>query len=124
MARLDDPASLSALARLGFDELSTAGQALAELSTLLECDRATLLDGMTAADPDAAVQGMLRVARRDATGLRVLAASAEHRRTLWRVFGASPGLADFFLRHPSELSVLGDVGRSLPTAAELTRRML
>ena len=66
MARSDDSVSLSALARLGFAELSEASANLTELADTLGLDRAALVAEATAADPDAAVEGMLRVARRDA----------------------------------------------------------
>ena len=124
MARSDDSVSLSALARLGFAELSDAAANLAELADLLGVDRATLLDGAVAADPDAAVDGMLRVARRDAQPVATLFRDADARRSAWRVFGASGGFADFFLRHPAEIAVLAEPMRELPSADELRRRML
>lgn len=124
MARTDDSVSLSALARLGFAELSDAAANLAELAGLLGVDRATLLDGAVAADPDAAVDGMLRVARRDAAPVAALFSDADARRSAWRVFGASTGFADFFLRHPGEISVLAEPMRALPSADELRRRLL
>ncbi|WP_314425350.1 bifunctional [glutamine synthetase] adenylyltransferase/[glutamine synthetase]-adenylyl-L-tyrosine phosphorylase [uncultured Microbacterium sp.] len=124
MARSDGSVSLSALARLGFAELSEAAANLAELGELLGFDRATLLDGAVAADPDAAVDGLLRVARRDAQPVAAVFADADARRSAWRVFGASSGFADFFLRHPGEISVLGEPLGALPTADELRRRLL
>jgi len=124
MARSDDSVSLSALARLGFAELSEAAASLDELATLLDIERAELLDGGSAADPDAAVAGMLRVARRDASPLKALLHDPASRRRVWRVFGASQGLADFFLRQPSELSVLAVGASRLPTADELRARLL
>jgi len=124
MARSDDSVSLSALARLGFAELSEAAASLAELATLLGTDRVELLDGAQAADPDAAVEGLLRVARRDPEPLKALFRDPEARRRTWRVFGASAGLAAFFLRHPSELAVLARGATALPTADELRSRLL
>ncbi|MFC9985302.1 bifunctional [glutamine synthetase] adenylyltransferase/[glutamine synthetase]-adenylyl-L-tyrosine phosphorylase [Microbacterium keratanolyticum] len=124
MARPDGSVSLSALARLGFAELSAASSALDELSTLLDIPRATLLEGADAADPDAAVRSMLHVARRDAVPLQALWRHESARRTVWRVFGASTGLADFFVRHPAELQVLADPGDALPGPEELRRRLL
>ncbi|GAT73278.1 bifunctional [glutamine synthetase] adenylyltransferase/[glutamine synthetase]-adenylyl-L-tyrosine phosphorylase [Microbacterium hydrocarbonoxydans] len=124
MARSDDSVSLSALARLGFAELSEAAAALAELSGALGIERAVLLDGASAADPDAAVEGMLRVVRRDPEALRALLADPETRARVWRVFGASPGLAAFFLRHPAQLSVLGEAPGQLPSAEELRTLLL
>src|SRR5690349_14675357 len=99
MARSDDSVSLSALARLGFAELSEAAENLTELATLIGVERSLLLGEADAADPDAAVEGMLRVARRDPGPLATLFGDARARRRAWRVFGASHGFADFFLRH-------------------------
>lgn len=124
MARPDDSVSLSALARLGFAELSEAAASLSELATALDISRSSLLEGAAAADPDAAVRGMVRVARRDAVALKGLLDDAESRRRVWRVLGASEGLADFFLRHPDQLAVLGESIGSLPTADALRDRML
>lgn len=124
MARSDSTFSLSSLARLGFTGLSAAAATLDELATLVEIDRAVLLDGAVAADPDQAAEGMLRVAWRDPAVLRPLLRDDETRAVMWRVFGASAGLADFFLRHPSELSVLAEVGPLVPNAVALQERML
>ncbi|WP_431806145.1 bifunctional [glutamine synthetase] adenylyltransferase/[glutamine synthetase]-adenylyl-L-tyrosine phosphorylase [Microbacterium paraoxydans] len=123
MARPDAAVSLSALARIGFSELSDAAASLAELEALLGRPRAGLLDGMEAADPDAAVRGLLRVARRDPEALRPILDDPEARATVWRVFGASLGLAEFFLRHPAQLAVLrGPV--TAPASAEALRTRL
>ncbi|MFS0912818.1 bifunctional [glutamine synthetase] adenylyltransferase/[glutamine synthetase]-adenylyl-L-tyrosine phosphorylase [Microbacterium sp. 179-I 3D2 NHS] len=124
MARPDDSVSLSALARLGFSELSEASASLSELASILDVPRASLLEGADAADPDAAVRGLVRVARRDASPLRALLASPEGRHRAWRVFGASEGLADFFLRHPDQLSVLSESIDALPSREALRDRLL
>ncbi len=124
MARSDDSVSLSALARLGFAELSEAAENLAELASLLGVDRTALLAQADAADPDAAVHGMLRVARRDAAPIAALFTDLGSARRVWRLFGASQGFADFFLRHPSEISVLGASISALPTSAQLRERLL
>ncbi len=124
MARSDDSVSLSALARLGFAELSEAAANLTELATLIGVDRSLLLAEADAADPDAAVEGMLRVARRDAAPIAAVFADQRARRRAWRVFGSSQGFADFFLRHPTEVSVLADRSTGLPSADELRERML
>jgi glutamate-ammonia-ligase adenylyltransferase len=125
MARPDDSVSLSALARLGFAELSEAAAELAELSTILGVSRAEILDGAAGApDADAAVRGMLRVARRDPGPLTQLLSDEQERRRVWRVLGASEGLADFFLRHPDRLSVLSGPIDALPTSEELRDSML
>ena len=124
MARPDDSVSLSALARLGFAELSDAAASLSELAGILDRPRDVLLEAQDAADPDAAVRGLLRVARRDPAPLRALLDDEVTRRRVWRVFGASEGLAEFFLRHPDQLSVLGGPLTGLPSADELQERLL
>ncbi|MFB4351955.1 bifunctional [glutamine synthetase] adenylyltransferase/[glutamine synthetase]-adenylyl-L-tyrosine phosphorylase [Microbacterium sp. LS_15] len=124
MARSHDSVSLSALARLGFAELSEAAANLEELAGLLGIDRVGLLDGASAADPDAAVEGMLRVARRDPAPLRAVFGDAAARDRAWRVFGASQGFAEFFLRHPEQLSVLAERVSTLPSSDELRERLL
>ncbi|MCC2029962.1 bifunctional [glutamine synthetase] adenylyltransferase/[glutamine synthetase]-adenylyl-L-tyrosine phosphorylase [Microbacterium sp. YMB-B2] len=124
MARSESALSRSALARLGFTVLSTGAEAIGELSTTLGVEPADLVDGAVAADPDAAVTRMLRVARRATSPLAGLLADGRTRPIVWRVFGASNGLADFFLRHPHELSVLAEVGSLVPSASALSERML
>lgn len=124
MARSHDSVSLSALARLGFAELSEAAANLEELAGLLGIDRVGLLDGASAADPDAAVEGMLRVARRDPAPLRAVFGDASARDRAWRVFGASQGFAEFFFRHPEQLSVLEERVSTLPSSDELRERLL
>lgn len=124
MARSDSARSLSGLARLGFNDLTAASAALDELSHLLDIDREALVSGAVAADPDAAAEGMLHVARRDPAALGRILRDDEARGLAWRVFGASIGFADFFLRHPEQLEVLTEVGSLVPNATTLTERML
>lgn len=124
MARPDDSVSLSALARLGFAELGDASAALTELGELVGRPRAELLRDASAADPDAAVRGILRVARRAPDAILSLFDDDGARLRLWRVFGASEGLADFFLRHPEQLSVLADPADRVPSTEELRTGML
>lgn len=124
MARPDASASLSALARLGFDELTVASAALTELSDLTGINRAELLEGLTAADPDAAVSGIVRIARRDAARVGTVLRDPRARAAAWRVFGVSNGIADFFARRPEQLDAELLLRTVLPTAQELTERML
>src|SRR5690606_28585937 len=124
MARPDASVSLSALARLGFVELTAASADLTELSELTGIERAELADGMTAADPDAAVAGMLRIARRDPAHATAVLQDAQARAAAWRVFGVSTGIADFFARRPEQLEPALLLRTDLPGAAELTERML
>lgn len=85
MPRPDASVSLSALARLGFDDLSAAAAALSDLSATTGADRVTLLDGFSAADPDEAVAGILRVARRDPEGVARLLRDPHARPGVWRL---------------------------------------
>lgn len=124
MARPDDSVSLSALARLGFAELSEAAASLTELAEILGSPRTEILDAAGVADPDAAVRGLVRVARRDPAPVKEMLDDADTRHRAWRVFGASEGLADFFLRHPEELRALTVPIDVLPTSAELRERLL
>ncbi|MEQ6898410.1 bifunctional [glutamine synthetase] adenylyltransferase/[glutamine synthetase]-adenylyl-L-tyrosine phosphorylase [Microbacterium sp. KR10-403] len=116
----DRATGLTALARLGFTALGEADARLEELATVLDLPRPLLTDGAgVAADPDGAVDGMLRVARRDADAVRAVLADEARARSAWALFGASRGFADFYLRHPDELSRLPAPGAPLPTADEL-----
>lgn len=124
MARSGSSRTLAGLARLGFNKLTEAAAALDELARLVDLDREVLVGGAVAADPDAAAEGMLRVARRDPAVLGNILRDDEARAYAWRVFGASAGFADFFLRHPDQLEVLADVGSLVPNSTTLTERML
>jgi len=106
------------LARSGFVDLTAADRDLDELAELTGEARQTLIVGAeTAADPDAAVASLVRIARRDrdaaASALRAVGGP------LWLVLGASDGLAEFYLRHPEELRQLAGAGSSLPDAEEM-----
>ncbi|HEX5728134.1 bifunctional [glutamine synthetase] adenylyltransferase/[glutamine synthetase]-adenylyl-L-tyrosine phosphorylase [Microbacterium sp.] len=117
--------SLTHLARQGFSRLAEAEAQLAELEELLGVER-TALTGPAAhaADPHAAVGGIIRVARRDAAAVRALQADEEGWRALWALLGASTGFADFYLRRPEELAHLVGAGTSLPSVEELRAALL
>ncbi|WP_424935839.1 MULTISPECIES: bifunctional [glutamine synthetase] adenylyltransferase/[glutamine synthetase]-adenylyl-L-tyrosine phosphorylase [Bacteria] len=119
MPRPDASVSLSALARIGFADLSTAAAALHEIGELTGIDRAVLIDDVSAADPDGAADGLLHLARRAPDLLASLLADEKSRQRVWRVFGASAGLARFFERRPEELVVLAAEQDRLPAADEL-----
>ncbi|WP_336645608.1 bifunctional [glutamine synthetase] adenylyltransferase/[glutamine synthetase]-adenylyl-L-tyrosine phosphorylase [Microbacterium sp. USHLN186] len=123
MARPDASVSLSALARLGFVELTSASADLSELSELTGLDRVELAEGMSAADPDAAVRGLLHVARRDRDRVAAVLADPDARAGAWRLFGASRGLAAFFERHPQLFEAAALTRTQLPDADELRARM-
>ncbi|MBZ6373293.1 MAG: bifunctional glutamine-synthetase adenylyltransferase/deadenyltransferase, partial [Microbacterium hominis] len=104
------------LARDGFSELGDADRLLTELADLVGIAREDLLVGADrAADPDAALESLVRVARRDpaAVGSALRRVGA----TLWLLLGASSGFGDFYLRHPAELAHVR-AGEALPTADE------
>ena len=97
------PTSLTELARIGFADLGGASERLRSLHRLE-------LVGLfsQAADPDAALERLLRLIERDAAATeRILddEAAAAH---LVRLLGASEGIAAFFHRHPDELGSLLD----------------
>lgn len=117
--------SLTHLARLGFSQLAAAEAELVELEGLLDLPREDLTDpAARAADPDAAVAAVTRLARRDASAVRALHGDATAWGALWVLLGASTGLADFYVRHPEELVHLHGAGRSLPTPEELRDALL
>ncbi|MFV0374613.1 bifunctional [glutamine synthetase] adenylyltransferase/[glutamine synthetase]-adenylyl-L-tyrosine phosphorylase [Microbacterium sp.] len=114
---------LTGLARVGFSELSEADASLAELGDLVGLERAELLAGAeSAGDPDGALAALLRVARRDAAPVRDTLQRVP--KTVWLIFGASEGFAEFYLRHPDELALLVDAGTSLPGADRLRFELL
>ncbi|GAA5151749.1 bifunctional [glutamine synthetase] adenylyltransferase/[glutamine synthetase]-adenylyl-L-tyrosine phosphorylase [Microbacterium pseudoresistens] len=123
MPRPDASVSLSALARLGFIELAVAAQSLTELAETTGLDRGELVDGLIAADPDEALAGLLRVARRAPDQVRAVLRDRADRGTVWRVFGSSPGLAGFFERRPDELEALAGAHDVLPTPEQLRARL-
>ncbi|MEJ1087080.1 bifunctional [glutamine synthetase] adenylyltransferase/[glutamine synthetase]-adenylyl-L-tyrosine phosphorylase [Microbacterium sp. Mu-80] len=124
MTRPDASVSLSALARLGFVQLTGASADLTELAELTGLERTELADGMSAADPDGAVHGLVCVARRDAGRVRDVLSAPDSRAAAWRLFGASSGLAGFFERHPEHFAAAILLRTELPDVTELTQRML
>ena len=112
----------TALARDGFSELGDADRLLGELSDALALSRDEILVGADgAADPDAALSALARIARRDASA--VAAALRRGGATLWLLLGASNGFADFYLRHPDELAHLPAAATPLPTGDELVAEL-
>src|SRR5690606_22364486 len=116
--------SLSALARLGFVGLTAASAALAELSKLTGIDRADLVDGLVAADPDAAVSGLLHIARRDAARVAAVLGAPDARVAAWRMLGVSSGIAGFFARRPDQFDAGALLRTDLPDQQEMTERLL
>ncbi len=117
--------SLTHLARLGFSRLAEAEAELLELEELLGVERQELTaPAAHSADPDAAVSGLTRIARRDAAPIRALHADPMGWRALWALLGASTGFADFYLRHPEELAHLAGAGSSLPSEEHMRSALL
>lgn len=121
----DRTSALTHLARLGFSSLGEVEEQLAELGGLVGLERDALLaDAARAADPDEALAGLLRIARRSAQQLRDVLAHPRGREVAWRLLGASRGFADFYLRRPEQLRGLLSAGTRLPTADALRGALL
>ncbi|KAA9110501.1 bifunctional [glutamine synthetase] adenylyltransferase/[glutamine synthetase]-adenylyl-L-tyrosine phosphorylase [Microbacterium rhizomatis] len=125
MSSGDRSSALTELARLGFSDLGTVDALLDELEAAIDVPRHDLIAAAGgAADPDAALAGMVRVARRSAAPVRDVLGTERGSRVVWALLGASDGFADFYLRHPDELLHLRDAGERLPTPEELTSELL
>jgi glutamate-ammonia-ligase adenylyltransferase len=112
--------TLTELARAGFIELSSAKAGLAELEDAIHADARGLVDAFsTAGDPDAALTGLLVLARSAPDQVAPLLHDERVGARVVRLFGASTGLAEFFQRHPLELAALQEPLRVLPGVAEL-----
>jgi glutamate-ammonia-ligase adenylyltransferase len=93
--------SLSDLARLGFADLGAADRGLTRLG------RASCIPWFAdAADPDAALERLLRLLERDPKATDRVLASPDAAGHLIRILGASEGLAAFYHRRPEELASL------------------
>lgn len=120
-----DQLTLTSLARAGFADLGKAGEQLSELSQLSGLPAEALLHSFAvAAEPDSALAEALTLIRRVPDQARpFFQRSADAQRVL-RVIGASAGLAEFFLRQPSELASLAQPIGELPTADMLRADLL
>ncbi|MCC2032203.1 bifunctional [glutamine synthetase] adenylyltransferase/[glutamine synthetase]-adenylyl-L-tyrosine phosphorylase [Microbacterium allomyrinae] len=117
--------SLTYLARLGFSRLAEADGLLDELETDAGVPRSAALEAAAhAADPDEALIGLTRLARRDAAVVRQARADPQAWRALWALLGASTGFGEFFLRHPAEVALLADAGPTLPSAGQMRESLL
>jgi glutamate-ammonia-ligase adenylyltransferase len=118
-------ATLSGLARMGFTALSEVRAALDELDALSVVGDVEIVgDFSNVADPDAALDGLLALARSHPDAVRSACRTVDGRRTLLQVLGASSGLADFLHRHPECLDVVEQPLRQLPQADELRASLL
>lgn len=119
------PLSLTALARAGFVGLSSVRAELDELAERSGLDPEVLLGALSAAaDPDSALSSVLRLLRQAPEQARSALRTEETARRLFRVVGASEGLAEFFLRHPGQVDALARPVLALPDAAELRDDLL
>ncbi|MBG6215337.1 glutamate-ammonia-ligase adenylyltransferase [Cryobacterium sp. CAN_C2] len=88
-------------------------------------DTRALLPLLTAtASPDAALVALVALLRQGSAELFELLQSPATAARLLKVLGASSGLTEFFLRHPSELSVLATPMAALPSVDELVSDLL
>ncbi len=125
MSTSERSSSLTGLARAGFSRLVETDAMLGELDGEHGLPRAAVLaHASLAADPDAALGALTRIARRDPAAVRALAADGQGWRALWSLLGASTGFADFFLRHPEEIAHLAGAGIALPGAEDLRESLL
>src|SRR4051794_2917019 len=107
--------TLTDLARLGFADLETSRQRLAEFGGAT----ATVVPLFAnAADPDQALLALCRLRGQAPAELDAVLADAAASVRLVRVLGASAGLGDFLLRRPAELeALLQPVSQPLDVAA-------
>lgn len=110
---------LSALARAGFAEPSHAREHVEQLAGLLKSSSSAVIDELAeAADPDACLVHLIELERAHPDSVRRVWSGEAARTSLIRLFGASSGLAEFFVRHPRHLDVLTEPD-VLPTLTEM-----
>ncbi|PJJ55301.1 bifunctional [glutamine synthetase] adenylyltransferase/[glutamine synthetase]-adenylyl-L-tyrosine phosphorylase [Compostimonas suwonensis] len=120
-----DQNTLTEFARLGFAELGEARGRLDEAVSLGGTEAARLLPAFAnAADPDAALVGLLALLRLAPDEVRPFLADDERMPRLLRILGASTGLVDFFTRHPEELQAIAEPTAALPGVDELRADLL
>ncbi|WP_242901800.1 bifunctional [glutamine synthetase] adenylyltransferase/[glutamine synthetase]-adenylyl-L-tyrosine phosphorylase [Actinomadura terrae] len=106
------PSLVGRLARLGFTDARRAGRLIAEAEA---AGAAPLGDGLlealgATADPDLALDGLLRLLDAAPEIAAALDAEPGTRERLTRVLGVSAALADHLVRHPGDWRVLRDDG--------------
>ncbi len=130
--------TLTELVRAGFVDLADVPQRLDDVarlgagstcmhsnSAIRVTDTAVLLPLLSAtASPDAALVALRELLRQGSADVFTLMQSPDATARLLKVLGASSGLADFFLRHPRELSILSGAVSALPSVDELTDDLL
>ncbi|TQJ32113.1 bifunctional [glutamine synthetase] adenylyltransferase/[glutamine synthetase]-adenylyl-L-tyrosine phosphorylase [Microbacterium sp. SLBN-146] len=119
MTATERASSLTHLARLGFSQLTETEALAQELEETTGSRRDDLLaPASVAADPDSALESLVRIARRNPEAVIGLLSDAPGWRALWALLGASTGFADFYFRHPEELEHLAGGAAPLPTPEE------
>ncbi|HEU0257438.1 MAG TPA: bifunctional [glutamine synthetase] adenylyltransferase/[glutamine synthetase]-adenylyl-L-tyrosine phosphorylase [Microbacteriaceae bacterium] len=120
---------LQALAAVGFAGLSTAGSRLEALADRLEVAADDLLPFFrVAADPDSALVWLLRLEERAPRLIRRIVGDEASAARLFRLVGASDGLAQFLFRHPDECALVEVMPQlsspAVPGEVERVRRRL
>jgi len=119
--------SLTALARVGFDDLSAASAGIEQLAKLTNTESLDWHPAFNqAADPDSALTQLLSLATDfpDAWRRADLHSSAQRQLALTRLIGTSSGLGDFFSRNPELLASLFAEQRLLSSQAEYSQSLL
>ncbi|MGO1770382.1 MAG: bifunctional [glutamine synthetase] adenylyltransferase/[glutamine synthetase]-adenylyl-L-tyrosine phosphorylase [Microbacterium sp.] len=125
MARNDRASARTGLIRHGFARPDDAVAALGELEEATGIGRDELLErAAEAADPDEALRALSWIARSDARLVAEAIGDPGTRRVVWRLLGASPGLGEFYLRHPASLGALAGAGEVLPSKGEMDAALI
>lgn len=115
----DRPNSLSELAKLGFEELSETIPKLERLVAKIgDRGRVALSPVSKSASPDRALEGFIRLAEVAGKQVTQLLGSERSSLRLGRLLGASDGLSDFLVRHPSHLRIFQSPA-NLPTQPDI-----
>jgi glutamate-ammonia-ligase adenylyltransferase len=102
----------------GFSDLEKSTRFLGA-SELAGIDRDDLFRGLAhAADPDLALQSLVRLLAVEPGLARLAAAGGPESEPLFRLLGASEALAEFLMRHPGHLEVLAARPSIEPAAAD------
>jgi [glutamine synthetase] adenylyltransferase / [glutamine synthetase]-adenylyl-L-tyrosine phosphorylase len=97
---------LSDYARYGFTELEATSKNINELETLLGASCQENLKTLSAvANPDQALESLIRLSRQQATEIKALLAKSDSAQRLCQLLGASSALTEFIERHPNQLQV-------------------
>lgn len=116
--------TLTQFAKAGFTDLSVARDKFEALAPALPCGGEEFLEFMSpVADPDRALEALLRLEEKSPAALKSLLNKPEGLSHLLHILGGSSGLADFLMRHPRSLRILG-TSPKLPGNQEKLRSLL